>query len=205
MLSDTPPARATSHSPSRSICAPWINAGIARRTGRADRVVRPGDAQVQRNFAGRIVGHGARIVMVRPELRVVVEPLELEDFVFGFDVAVLGDADVDADRRFIDIRPIEPGSRRSPRWRNKCRCCRPACRGGLLSSSDSAARRSRRRRPRSGRRSEFRNSARRFGRRADSGGTRDRLLAPGAVSPTPVMTIRWVSGRAIINIVRANG
>ena len=47
--------------------------------------------------------------MVRPELGVVVETLELEDFVLGLDVAVFGDADVDADRRLVDVRPIEPG------------------------------------------------------------------------------------------------
>jgi hypothetical protein len=30
-------------------------------------------------------------------------------------------------------------------------------------------------------------------------------LAPGAVSPTPVITILCVSGRAIINIIRGKG
>ena len=49
------------------------------------------------------------IVVVRPELRVVVEALELEDLVFGLDVAVFGDADVDADPRLVDVRPIQPG------------------------------------------------------------------------------------------------
>ena len=83
--------------------------GVAGGTGGADRVVRAGDAQVERDLAGRIVGHGARVVVVRPELGVVVEALELVDFVFGLDVAVLGDADVDADRRLVDVGPIEPG------------------------------------------------------------------------------------------------
>ena len=73
------------------------DARVARRTGGAERVVRAGDAQVQRNLAGRIVGHGARVVVVRPVLRVVVVALEQEDFVLGLDVAVLGHADVDAD------------------------------------------------------------------------------------------------------------
>ncbi len=41
--------------------------GIARGAGGADRVVRAGDPQVQRDLAGRIVGHRARIVVVRPE------------------------------------------------------------------------------------------------------------------------------------------
>ena len=42
-----------------------------------ERVVRAGDAQVERDLAGRIVGHGPRIVVVRPVLRVVVVALEL--------------------------------------------------------------------------------------------------------------------------------
>ena len=109
MLSDTPPARATSHSPSRSIWAPWINPALPGGTGGADRVMRPGDAHVERDFAGRVVGHGARIVVVRPEFRVVIEPFELKDFVLGLDVAVLGDADVNADHRFVDVGPIQPG------------------------------------------------------------------------------------------------
>ena len=81
--------------------------GVAGGAGRADRVVRAGDAQVQRDLAGRIVGHGARVVVVRPELGVVVEPLELVDLVFGLDVAVLGDADVDADLGLVDVGPVE--------------------------------------------------------------------------------------------------
>ncbi len=83
--------------------------GVARRAGGADRVVRSGDAQVQRDLAGRIVGHRARVVVVRPELGVVIERFELEDFVFGLDVAVFGDADVNADISFVDIGPIESG------------------------------------------------------------------------------------------------
>ena len=156
MLSETPPASATSHSPSRSICAPWIMPGVARGTGRADRVVRAGDAHVQRDLAGRVVGHGPRVVVVRPELRVVVVALELVDFVFGLDVAVLGHADVDADRRLDRCWPSRARRRPPLRWRSRCRCCRPACRGGRPSSSGSAARRSCRRRPASRRRSGFR-------------------------------------------------
>ena len=49
--------------------------GVARGTGGADRVVRAGDAHVERDLAGRVVGHGPRVVVVRPDLRVVVEPL----------------------------------------------------------------------------------------------------------------------------------
>ena len=47
--------------------------------------------------------------MVRPVLRVVVVPLEEVDLVLGLDVAVLGHAHVDADRRVVDVLPIQPG------------------------------------------------------------------------------------------------
>ena len=85
------------------------DAGIARGAGGAERVVRAGDAQVQRNLAGRVVGHGARVVVVRPELRVVVVALQQVDLVLGLDVAVFGHADVDADGRAVDVFPIEAG------------------------------------------------------------------------------------------------
>ena len=83
------------------------DARVAGGTGGAQRVVRPGDAHVQRNLAGRIVGHGSRIVMVRPVLRVVVVTLEQIDLVLGLDVAVFGHADVDADGRAVDVFPVE--------------------------------------------------------------------------------------------------
>ena len=137
---------------------------VAGRTGRADRVVRAGDAHVERDLAGRVVGHRPRVVVVRPDLRVVVVALDLVDFVLGLDVAVLGDADVDADPLAIDVRPNRGPSRPPLRGRSRCRCCRPACRGGLPSSSGTAARRSRRCRPAFRRRSGCRTSARRCGR-----------------------------------------
>ena len=40
---------------------------------------------------------------------VVVVAFDFVDFVFGFDVAVLGDADVDADAFAVDVGPIEAG------------------------------------------------------------------------------------------------
>ena len=85
------------------------DARVAGGAGRADGVVRARDAHVQRSLAGRVVGHGAGIVVVRPELRVVVEAFEFVDFIFRFDVAMLSHADVDADHRLIDVRPIQPG------------------------------------------------------------------------------------------------
>lgn len=77
--------------------SPLDDARVSGRTGGADRVVRPCDAQVQRDLTGRVVRDRTRIVVVRPTTRVVIKSLDHEDFVFGFDVAVLGDADVDAD------------------------------------------------------------------------------------------------------------
>ena len=47
--------------------------------------------------------------MVRPILGIVVVPLEQVDFVLRLDVAVLGHAHVDADGRFVDVFPIQPG------------------------------------------------------------------------------------------------
>ncbi len=179
--------------------------GVARRAGRADRVVRPGDAQVQRDLAGRVVGHRARIVVVRPELGVVVEALELVDLVLGLDVAVLGHADVDADRR-LDRRSASRARRPPPpRWRSRCRRCRPACRGGRPSSSDSAARRTCRRRPASRRRSGFRSFARRCVPASRASRNSARLLPLGAVRPMPVMTIRWLIGKRGGNHRRAIG
>ena len=47
--------------------------------------------------------------MMRPDRRIVAELADLVDFVFGFDVAVLGDAQVDADTVFLDVFPVETG------------------------------------------------------------------------------------------------
>ena len=83
------------------------DARVAGGAGCAERVVRAGDAEVQRDFAGRIVGHRPRIVVMRPILGVVVVAFELVDFVFRLDVAVLGHADVNADPRAVDVLPVE--------------------------------------------------------------------------------------------------
>src|SRR5690349_8205126 len=71
--------------------------------------MRPGDAHVEGDFTGGVVGDGARIVMVRPISRVVVVALQGKNFVFGFDIAVLGNAEVNADAAFIDCLPVESG------------------------------------------------------------------------------------------------
>ena len=83
-------------------------ARVARRTGGTDRVVRAGDAQVQGDFTGWIVRYRPRVVVVRPDARVVVELRDLIDLVLGLDVAVLGDPQINASPAFFDVRPIEP-------------------------------------------------------------------------------------------------
>ena len=68
--------------------------------------MRTGDAHVQRDFAGRIVGDGAWIVVMRPNTGVIIEFADLIDLAFGFDVAVFGDADIDPYSAGIDVVPI---------------------------------------------------------------------------------------------------
>ena len=116
MLSETPPAMRHVALAQPQHLRALDQPGVAGGTGGADRVVRPGDAQVQRDLAGRVVGHGPRVVVVRPELGVVVEALELVDLVLGLDVAVLGDADVDADPLAGRRWPNRGPRRRPPRW-----------------------------------------------------------------------------------------
>jgi hypothetical protein len=81
---------------------------VACRTRRADRVMRPGDAEVHRHLSRRVVRHGARVVVVCPVADVVLELRNVVDLVLGLDVAVLGDADVDADTRAVHLVPIQP-------------------------------------------------------------------------------------------------
>ena len=84
-------------------------AGVPRRTRRPESQVRTGDSQIERHLPGRVVGDRPRVVVMRPDAGVVAEFRDLVDFVLGFDVAVLGDADVDADTALMDLRPVEPG------------------------------------------------------------------------------------------------
>ena len=86
-----------------------MNPRISRRAGRSDRQVGSGDLEVERDLAGRVVGHRARVVVVRPDAGVVVEFGDLEDLVLGFDVAVFGGADVHADPGPVDLLPIDAG------------------------------------------------------------------------------------------------
>src|SRR5690606_17839722 len=68
-------------------------AEITGGAGGADGVGGTGDAEIERNLSGRVVGHSARVVVVRPILRVVIELRNGVDFVLGLDVAVFGGAD----------------------------------------------------------------------------------------------------------------
>ena len=84
-------------------------AGVARGAGGADGVMRAGDAHVHRDLAGRVVRHGAGVVMVRPVFGVVAELGDIVNLVLGLDVPVLGDAEVDADAGLVDFVPVEAG------------------------------------------------------------------------------------------------
>ena len=116
MLSETPPARRQVALVQPQHLGALDQPRIARRTGRADRVVRAGDPHVQRHLAGRIVGHRARVVVVRPETGVVVVALQLVDLVLRLDVAVLGHAQVDAHARLVDDSPSPAPRPGRPRW-----------------------------------------------------------------------------------------
>ncbi|MFM2001669.1 MAG: hypothetical protein RI963_1095 [Planctomycetota bacterium] len=69
--------------------------------------MRSGDPKIQGDFAGGVVGDGAWVVVMGPDGGVVIEPFDLVDLIFGFDVAVFGDTDVDADAGAVDVLPIE--------------------------------------------------------------------------------------------------
>ena len=86
---------------------PLDDAGVASGAGRADGVVRSGDPEIQGDFAGGVVGDGAWVVVMGPDGGVVIEPFDLVDLIFGFDVTVFGDTNVDADAGAVDVLPIE--------------------------------------------------------------------------------------------------
>ncbi len=110
MLSETPPAIAKIALVQPQLLGTLNQTGITSGTGGADRVVRTGDPHVQGDFTSRIVGDRSRIVVMRPEFGVVIKIADLVDFVFGFDVAVLGHADVDTDAIVVDVGPVHTGT-----------------------------------------------------------------------------------------------
>ena len=88
--------------------SPLNDAGVARGTCGSDRVVRTGDFQIQRDLARRVVRDRSRVVMMAPHVGVVIESFDQKDFVLGFDIAMLGHADINPHPRSIDIFPIQP-------------------------------------------------------------------------------------------------
>ena len=84
------------------------NPCVTRRTRGTNRVMGAGDSQVQGDFTSGVVGHGARIVVVGPIGRVVFVLLDGIDFVFGLNISMLGDTDIDPNTRLVDIGPFEP-------------------------------------------------------------------------------------------------
>ena len=63
---------------------------------------------MQRHLTSRIVRHGPRVVVVRPNTGVVIVLGNLVDFVFGLDVPVLGDPQVHPDTRPVPLGQIQP-------------------------------------------------------------------------------------------------
>lgn len=82
-------------------------AGVPSGAGGSDCVVWAGDAHVDGDFTGGVVGYGAWVVVVGPEFGVVVEFGDVVDLVLGFDVAVLGGTYVDAYAAFIKVFEID--------------------------------------------------------------------------------------------------
>jgi len=89
-------------------------AHITGGAGGTDRVGGTGDAEIEGDFTGRVVGNRARVVIVRPILRIVVKLRDGVDFVLRLDVAVLGGADVDADAVLREIGEVEIEPARVP-------------------------------------------------------------------------------------------
>ena len=73
-----------------------------------DSIVRSGNPHVDGDLACRVVGDGARIVVVRPKAGVVVELRDVVDLVLGLDITVLGGADIDADAALIEMFEVDP-------------------------------------------------------------------------------------------------
>ncbi len=80
---------------------------VAGRAGAPEAVGRAVERQVERDLAGRVVGHGAGVVVVGPVAQVEVVLADVVDFGFGLDVAVLGRAGVDTDARRVELRALE--------------------------------------------------------------------------------------------------
>ena len=82
--------------------------GVACGAGGPDGVVGAGDAHVDGDLSGRVVSHGARVVVVRPVAGVVVELGDVVDLVLRLHIAMFGGAYIDADSRLVDRFKVQP-------------------------------------------------------------------------------------------------
>src|SRR5690625_1602077 len=87
--------------------------GISGRAGRADRIMRTSDLQIDRDFASRIVGNRSRIVVMRPVTSIIIKLGNIVDLVLGFDVSMFGQSDVNPDTILFLVFPIDPGIAKS--------------------------------------------------------------------------------------------
>ena len=70
---------------------------IAGGTSRTNGVMGTRDFHVQGDFAGRVVGYGSRVMMMRPVLHIIIKLADIVDFVFRFYVSMLGGSQINPD------------------------------------------------------------------------------------------------------------
>jgi hypothetical protein len=80
---------------------------VSRRTCSSDRVVRASNPHVQSDLARRIIRDRARIVVMGPDARIVIELGDRVDLILGLDISMFGNPDINADARLVDVRPIQ--------------------------------------------------------------------------------------------------
>ena len=61
---------------------------------------------MERNFAGWVVGDGTRVMMMRPVRTVVIVLFDLIYLVFGFNVSMFRNANINADVILWNVFPI---------------------------------------------------------------------------------------------------
>ena len=98
---------ATSTSPSRSICRPWINPALpAAQAAPIDKYL--SYTQIDRNLSRWIIRYCPRIMVVGPELCIVVELGNIINLSLGFYVTVLSCTNINANSIFRKIIPTQP-------------------------------------------------------------------------------------------------
>ena len=70
---------------------------ITARTSAPQGIMRTRDTQIDRNLAGWIIRYRSRIVVMIPEASIVAKFGNLINFIFSFNIAVLGDTNIDTD------------------------------------------------------------------------------------------------------------